>query len=100
MGGWVLGGTGRLLNDPTVKAVAAAHNKTSAQVMLRWAVQRNTMPISKSNNPIRMKENRDLFDFYLHKEDVESLDALNQNRRFNDPGVFAQGMGTFCPIYE
>jgi D-xylose reductase len=58
------------------------------------------MPISKSNNPVRMAENRAVFDFYLHDTDVKALDALNKNRRYNDPGEFAQGMGTFCPIYE
>lgn len=89
-----------LMHNKVVQGIAKRHNKTPVQVMLRWAVQRNTMPISKSNNPARMTENRDIFDFYLHKADVDALDALNQNRRFNDPGVFAQGMGTFCPIYE
>ena len=89
-----------LMRHKVVENIAKKHNKTSAQVMLRWALQRNTLPISKSNNPLRMKENRDLYDFYLHRKDVESLDAINQNKRFNDPGVFAQGMGTFCPIYE
>ena len=68
--------------------------------MLRWAVQRGTMPISKSNNPARMAENRALFDFYLHDADMNALNALNKNRRYNDPGEFTQGMGTFCPIYE
>ncbi len=89
-----------LMRNKIVEGLAKKHNKTSVQVMLRWALQRNTLPISKSNSPVRMRENRDLFDFYLHKRDMEALDALNQNRRFNDPGVFAQGMGTFCPIYE
>ena len=89
-----------LMRNKIVEGLAKKHSKTSVQVMLRWALQRNTLPISKSNSPVRMRENRDLFDFYLHKRDMEALDALNQNRRFNDPGVFAQGMGTFCPIYE
>lgn len=89
-----------LMDKKEVKALAKKHNKSPAQVMLRWAVQRGTMPISKSNNPARMAENRALFDFYLHEADMKALNALNKNRRYNDPGEFTQGMGTFCPIYE
>ena len=90
-----------LFDNPTIKEIASKYNKRPAQILLRWAVQRNTLPISKSSSAKRMHENRALFDFYLHKEDLEAINALNINRRFNDPGVFAEeGMGTFCPIYE
>lgn len=90
-----------LMHDTRVKKIAQKYNKTPVQIMLRWAVQRNTMPISKSNSPARMRENRDIFDFYLHKEDVQILDSLNKNRRYNDPGVFCElAFGTFMPIYE
>jgi len=48
-----------------------------------------------------MKENRNIFDFYLSKEEMVAIDSLNKNRRYNDPGDFCElGMGTFCPIYE
>ena len=89
-----------LMDTKEVQAIARKHRKSPAQVMLRWAVQRGTLPISKSNSPARMAENLAIFDFYLHGADVRALDALNKNRRYNDPGEFAQGMGTFCPIYE
>jgi diketogulonate reductase-like aldo/keto reductase len=69
--------------------------------MLRWSVQNNLLPISKSGNLGRMQENRALFDFYLTKDEHYAIDNLNKNRRYNDPGQFCEpGMGTFCPIYE
>mmetsp|Transcript_145 Transcript_145/g.207 ORF Transcript_145/g.207 Transcript_145/m.207 type:complete len:485 (-) Transcript_145:81-1535(-) len=90
-----------LFDNPIIKSIAEKHNKSSAQIMLRWAVQRNTIPISKSSSATRMKENRNLLDFYLHKEDMDAISSLNKNCRYNDPGVFCeQAFGTFCPIYE
>ena len=42
-----------------------------------------------------------MVDFELAEDDIAKIDALNKNRRYNDPGVFCEpGMGTFCPIYE
>lgn len=90
-----------LFENPSVLEISKRHNKTAAQVMLRWSAQRNTLPISKSSNFGRMTENRAIFDFYLTKEEMCVIDKLNKNHRYNDPGVFCeQGMGTFCPIYE
>jgi diketogulonate reductase-like aldo/keto reductase len=68
--------------------------------MIRWAIQRKTFPLTKTINSARMKENRNVFDFYLKSEDMKAIDNLNINKRYNDPGVFTLGMGTFCPIYE
>ena len=48
-----------------------------------------------------MKENLDVYDFSLTLEDIESIDSLNINHRFNDPGVFClDAFGTHCPIYD
>ena len=90
-----------LFDHPVILASSKKHNKTAAQILLRWAVQRSTLPISKSSCIERMRENRCLFDFYLSQEEMISINDLNRNRRYNDPGDFCeQGMGTFCPIYE
>jgi len=90
-----------LFENDSILAISKRHNKTAAQVMLRWSIQRNTLPISKSSNFGRMQENRALMDFYLTKEEMDAIDSLNKNHRYNDPGVFCEeGMGTFCPIYE
>ncbi|KAL7484753.1 hypothetical protein ACHAW6_010367 [Cyclotella cf. meneghiniana] len=93
--------TDLLFEHPVILGISQKNKKTAAQVLLRWAIQRNTLPISKSSSLKRMQENRALFDFYLSKEEMLAIDGLNQNRRYNDPGDFCEpGMGTFCPIYE
>ena len=90
-----------LLTNPSVVEIAEARKKTPAQVLIRWALQRNIYPLTKTVNENRMKENRDVFDFSLTDDDMAAINALNENRRYNDPGVFCEpGMGTFCPIYE
>ena len=57
-----------LLLDPVVKAVAESTGKTPAQVLLRWAVQRGTAVIPKSQNADRIAENLDIFSFTLSEE--------------------------------
>lgn len=89
-----------LMTDKTVLTICKMKKKTPAQVLLRWAIQRNTLPLSKTCNTLRMKENRQVFDFYLTVPEMERIDSLNKNHRYNDPGFFCQGMGTFCPIYD
>lgn len=90
-----------LLDHATIRDIAARHNKTAAQVLLRWAIDRNTIVIPKSTHPERLKENITLFDFALTPEEVTTISSLNQNRRFNDPAVFGErAFGTFCPIYD
>lgn len=90
-----------VLDQPVVKAAAARHGKTPAQVVLRWGVQRGTAIIPKTSKPDRLSENIDLFDFELSSGEMNSIAALNQNRRFNDPGVFGEeAFNTFVPIYE
>lgn len=90
-----------LFDNKVVLGIAQKHQKSPGQIMLRWAIQRNTFPICKSNNIGRMRENRGLFDFYLTSDDMEQIHSLNQNKRYNDPGVFCEAsFGTFCPIYE
>ncbi len=90
-----------LLTNPSIVKIAEDKQKTPAQVLLRWALQRNIYPLTKTNNEERMKENRDVFDFSLTDDDMDAINGLNENRRYNDPGEFCEpGMGTFCPIYE
>ena len=90
-----------LLSHRVVTQIATKHDKTPAQVLIRWAVQRGTLPLCKSCTPSRMVENRDVLDWALSDADVQTLDDLNENKRYNDPGVFCEkAFGTFCPIYE
>ncbi len=90
-----------LLGTAPVMVAAQAHDKTPAQVLLRWGVQRGTAIIPKTTKPERMRENLDIDDFSLSAVEMAAISALNQNRRFNDPGVFAEAaFGAFHPIYD
>ena len=71
-------GTGRLLSDATVGAVAADCGRTPAQVLLRWSVQRGIPVIPKSTHRDRIEENLQVFDFDLSTEALARLDALDQ----------------------
>jgi diketogulonate reductase-like aldo/keto reductase len=68
-----------LTKDKVVVEIAKKYHKTEAQVLLRWAVEHEYIVIPKSGNESRIKENRQIFDFKLSKEDVERLDKLNRN---------------------
>ncbi|MGJ8606230.1 MAG: aldo/keto reductase [Marivita sp.] len=90
-----------LLGTAPVMVAAQANGKTSAQVLLRWAVQRGTSIIPKTTKPERMQENLAIDDFELTQLEMAAISSLNENRRFNDPGVFAEAaFGTFNPIYD
>ena len=57
--------------------------------------------IPKTVNPDRLKENLAVFDFELSADEMSVISRLNQNRRFNDPGVFCDSaFNTFYPIYD
>lgn len=71
-------GTGRLLSDATVTAIAAGIGQTPAQVLLRWSVQRGIPVISKSAHQSRIAENMRVFGFELTDEAMSQLDALDQ----------------------
>lgn len=87
-------GQGRLFENETLRALAATHNKTVAQIVLRWLVQRNIVPLVKSANPERMRENLDIFDFALTDAEMQQIAALDTGRtaftpRTTDPAVDA-----------
>lgn len=74
-----------LLEHPTIKSVADKHGKTPAQVLLRWATQRNVAVIPKSNNQSRLAQNLDVTSFDLNSNEIKDISGLDQNLRFNDP---------------
>lgn len=90
-----------ILDEPVVTAAATRLGKTPAQVLLRWGVQRGTAVVPKTARPGRLAENLAVFDFELTQEEMAAIAGLNRNRRFNDPGDFAEAaFNTFCPIYD
>ena len=68
------------LEDPVIGDIAKAHNKTPAQVMLRWHLQQGRSVIPKSTKPQRIAENIDVFDFELSTEELAAIDALDTGR--------------------
>jgi D-xylose reductase len=90
-----------VLDHPAIMTIAREVGRTPAQVVLRWGLQRGTAVIPKTSRPERLRENLALFDFALTGEQMDSINALDQNLRFNDPGEFCEkAFGTFFPIYE
>ena len=73
-----LGHNGEPLKDEKIAAIAQAHGKSSAQVILRWHIQSGHVAIPKSADPTRMAENLAVFDFNLNVEDVAVIDALDR----------------------
>ncbi len=71
-------GTGRHLRDRTVAAIADRVGRTPAQVLLRWAIQREVVVIAKSTHRGRIQENAAIFDFELSAEDMQTLDDLDR----------------------
>ncbi len=72
---------GEVLEDQTITAIAEAHGKSPAQIVLRWHLQNDTIIIPKSVTPSRIKENFELFDFELSTDDMDKINALNKDRR-------------------
>lgn len=78
---WSPLGHGSVLQNQTLASIAACHGKTPAQTALRWELQQNIIPISKSMNISRMKENADVFDFELSVEEMDKIFALGEDGR-------------------
>lgn len=70
---------GRKLGDPRLAEIAARYGRTPAQVLIRWALQKETVVLVKSNRPERIRENAAVFDFTLSAGDVALLDTFNEN---------------------
>ena len=83
--GWYpLGGRGHtreLLNDETIVAIAEAHDRSAAQVILRWNLQKGVVIIPGSSNPDHIKENISLFDFELTEKEMNQINALDRNEK-------------------
>ncbi|CAI9392892.1 MULTISPECIES: aldo/keto reductase [Bacillaceae] len=85
---WAPLGQGKngLFDLPALVAIAKKHNKTVAQIILRWHLERDTIIIPKSVHEHRIMENADLFDFTLDADDIKTIASLDTNQRsFGNP---------------
>ncbi|XP_067657242.1 aldo-keto reductase family 1 member B1-like isoform X2 [Haliotis asinina] len=73
----------KTLEDPTIVQIGRKYNKSSAQVILRWGIQRGFAVVPKSTNPSRLAQNMDIFGFKLSEEDVKAMLALDRGYRSN-----------------
>ncbi|XP_075066583.1 aldo-keto reductase family 1 member C1-like isoform X2 [Mixophyes fleayi] len=78
-----------LLEDPVLKAVGEKLGRTSAQVALRHLLQKGIVVLAKSFNPTRIKQNLQVLDFQLSVEDMETLEGLNRNMRYDAMPMWA-----------
>ncbi len=82
---------GRVLDDAVLREIADAHGRSTAQVALRWHIERGDIIFPKSVTPARIRENFELFDFELSPEEVSRISALDQGedgRTGPNPDVF------------
>ncbi|GFI61296.1 glyoxal reductase [Clostridiales bacterium] len=83
--GWYpLGGRGHtkeLLENEVISEIAKTHGKSSAQIILRWNLQKGVVVIPGSSNPDHIQENTELFDFELTKEEMNRINALDRNEK-------------------
>jgi len=82
---------GRVLDDPTIDGIADRHERSPAQIVLRWHVQKGNVVFPKSVSPDRMRDNFEIFDFDLSDEDMTAIDGLErgeEGRTGPNPDIF------------
>jgi len=89
-------GAPSLLEHNAIADIAKAHKKTPAQVLLRWATQRNIAVVPKSNNHERLAANLQCDSFNLSDADLKKISALNIGLRLNNPGEIDPRMAIFA----
>ncbi|KUL86258.1 hypothetical protein ZTR_08370 [Talaromyces verruculosus] len=87
--------TPTLLEHNVIKSAAEKRGKTAAQVLLRWATQRDIAVIPKSNDPTRLAQNLDVTGWNLDESEIEAINGLDLGLRFNDPLNY----GFYIPIF-
>lgn len=75
-------------NDTTLVELAKKHNKTTAHVLIRYCLQKNWVPLPKSDTPERIVANADVYGFELSAEDMKTLDDLDEG----DAGAIVQAV--------
>ncbi|SIS02460.1 MULTISPECIES: aldo/keto reductase [Pseudomonas] len=87
---WSPLGQGEALAKPEIQAIAQKHQRTPAQVIIKWHLSQGLIAIPKSVTPSRISENFKVFDFELDNEDFHAIERLNEERRLGpDPDRFS-----------
>jgi methylglyoxal/glyoxal reductase len=74
------------LSDDILMQIGQKHTKSASQVILRWAIQKGTVPLPRSRSADHIKENFDIFDFELTNDELQQIDGLSSgNRQSWDP---------------
>ncbi|KZT59076.1 Aldo/keto reductase [Calocera cornea HHB12733] len=69
---------GKYFDDPALVKICETHHKSPAQVLVRWSLQRGFVPLPKSSNPQRVRDNADVYDFELTAEEMKALDDCDK----------------------
>lgn len=88
-------GSQTVFENEVLCSIAQAHDRTVAQIVLRWLIQRGIVPIVKSQNPRRMQENLDVFDFSLTEQDMQRIAALDTGHTCFTPRKTAKSVQDF-----
>ena len=72
---------GRILDNKTIAKIAEKHDKSIAQVIIRWDLQKGVLTIPKSVHQQRIEDNANVFDFELTDEEIKTIDALHNDER-------------------
>jgi diketogulonate reductase-like aldo/keto reductase len=76
---------GNILQDAMLKEIAKKYGKTTAQVCLRWAIEKNIIAIPKASSKEHLLENMQLFDWKLENKDTEKIDSMGNSNRLIKP---------------
>lgn len=86
---WAPLGKGKMLTNETLIDIAKKYNKSVAQICLKWCLQNEVIPLPKSENEERMKQNLELFDFQISNKDMDTINNMECFARSNmDPNSF------------
>ncbi len=88
-------GSESLFDNPLLLQLSQKYHKTVPQIVLRWLIQRGIVPLVKSVNPERMRENLDIFDFELSTKDMEKIFVLDKGHSCFPPRTTAKDVNTF-----
>lgn len=78
---------GKIFSNKLIMSLSEKYKKTIVQIVLRWHIERGVVPIPKSSNEERIKENFDIFDFNLSSEDMNAINSLNEGDNISVSGV-------------